>query len=283
MFNTETIYEVVLFSIGDTKAGTKMGKLQLKDTQNDAVLNCILWEETLNRLDNKLFRPGNQVRIVTASFNEKFNNCLVSSLELIKEAKTGLDEKEREETYKKLVGYFNKIGDEKIKNFLNKFFEEHKEKIKISPAAKVMHHNYIGGLMVHTIECVDFAEKNLGLFTLKLNRDIVIAACILHDIGKIFEYKVDLETGLIDYEEDFRSEWISHSQYGFSICMMNGFKRIAKMIAAHHGREEWGAIIDLDQKDLEPELYFLHFMDNLSAKFGRINIAMIERGLNWQN
>ncbi len=283
MFNTETIYEVVLFSIGDTKAGTKMGKLQLKDTQNDAVLNCILWEETLNRLDNKLFRPGNQVRIVTASFNEKFNNCLVSSLELIKEAKTGLDEKEREETYQKLVGYFNKIGDEKIKNFLNKFFEEHKEKIKISPAAKVMHHNYIGGLMVHTIECVDFAEKNLGLFTLKLNRDIVIAACILHDIGKIFEYKVDLETGLIDYEEDFRSEWISHSQYGFSICMMNGFKRIAKMIAAHHGREEWGAIIDLDQKDLEPELYFLHFMDNLSAKFGRINIAMLERGLNWQN
>ena len=283
MFDTETVYEVVVFSIGDTKAGTKMGKLQLKDTKNDAILNCILWEETLNRLDNKLFRPGNLVRIVTASFNEKFNNCLVSSLELIKEAKTGLDENEREETYKKLVSYFDKIKDDKIKDFLNKFFEEHKEKIKISPAAKVMHHNYIGGLMVHTIECVDFAEKNLELFTLKLSRDTVIAACILHDIGKIFEYTVNMETGLIDYDENFRNEWISHSQYGFSVCMMHGFKRIAKMIAAHHGREEWGAIIDLDGKDLEPELYFLHFMDNLSAKFGRINVAMIERGLHWQN
>ena len=283
MFDTKTVYEVVVFSIGDTKAGTKMGKLQLKDTKNDAILNCILWEETLNRLDNKLFRPGNLVRIVTASFNEKFNNSLVSSLELIKEAKTGLDENEREETYKKLVSYFDKIKDEKIKDFLNKFFEEHKEKIKISPAAKVMHHNYIGGLMVHTIECVDFAEKNLELFTLKLSRDIVLAACILHDIGKIFEYTVNMETGLIDYDENFRNEWISHSQYGFSVCMMHGFKRIAKMIAAHHGREEWGAIIDLDGKDLEPELYFLHFMDNLSAKFGRINVAMIERGLHWQN
>ena len=283
MFDTETVYEVVVFSIGDTKAGTKMGKLQLKDTKNDAILNCILWEETLNRLDNKLFRPGNLVRIVTASFNEKFNNCLVSSLELIKEAKTGLDENEREETYKKLVSYFDKIKDEKIKDFLNKFFEEHKEKIKISPAAKVMHHNYIGGLMVHTIECVDFAEKNLELFTLKLSRDIVLAACILHDIGKIFEYTVNMETGLIDYDENFRNEWISHSQYGFSVCMMHGFKRIAKMIAAHHGREEWGAIIDLDGKDLEPELYFLHFMGNLSAKSGRINLAMLERGLHWQN
>lgn len=283
MFDTETTYEVVNYATGDTKAGTRMGKLQLKDTKNNTVLNCILWEETLNRLDSKLFRTGNLVRIVTASFNEKFNNCLVSSLELIKEAKTGLSETEREETYKKLTSYFDTIKDEKLRNFLNTYFEEHKERIKIMPAAKVMHHNYIGGLMVHTIECVEFAEKNLDLFTLKINRDIAIAACILHDIGKIFEYTVDLETGLVDYDENFRHDWISHSQYGFSLCMMHGFKRIAKMIAAHHGREEWGAIIDLDEKDLEPELYFLHFMDNLSAKFGRINVAMTERGLNWQN
>ncbi len=283
MFDTETIYEVVVFSIGDTKAGSKMGKLQLKDTKTEAVLNCILWEETLNRLDSKLFRTGNLLRIVSATFNEKYNNCLVSALELVKEAKTGLDEKEREETYKKLVGYFDKIKDNKLREFLNNYFEEHKELIKIMPAAKVMHHNYIGGLMVHTIECVDFAERNLDLFYCKMSRDELLAACILHDIGKIFEYKVDIETGMIDYEENFRNEWISHSQYGFSLCMMHGFKKIAKMIAAHHGREEWGAIIDLDQKDLEPELYFLHFMDNLSAKFGRINVAMIERGLSWQN
>lgn len=283
MFDTDVIYDVVVFSIGDTKAGTKMGKLQLKDPNTEALLNCILWEETLNRLDSKLFRAGNQVRIVAATYNEKYNNCLVSALELIKEAKTGLDEKEREETYKKLVSYIDKIKDEKIKNFLSNFFEEHKERIKIMPAAKVMHHNYIGGLMVHTIECVDFAEKNMDMFFLKLKRDDVLAACMLHDIGKIFEYTVDLETGLIDYDENFRGEWISHSQYGFSLCMMNGFKKIAKMIAAHHGRDEWGAIIDLDQKDLEPDLYFLHFMDNLSAKFGRINVSMIERGLSWQN
>lgn len=283
MFDTETIYEVLSFTVGDTKAGTKMGKMQLKDTNSDAVLNCILWEETLNRLDSKLFRTGNQVRIVTASFNEKFNNCLITSLALIKEAKTGLCEVEREETYKKLVGYFDLIENEKLKSFLENYFEEHKEKIKVSAAAKVMHHNYIGGLMVHTIECVEFALKNLDMFIVKLKKEEMVAACILHDIGKIFEYTVDLETGLIDYDEDFRKDWISHSQYGFTLCMTNGFNRIAKMIAAHHGRAEWGAMIDLDEKDLESDLYFLHFMDNLSAKFGRINVSMIERGLNWQN
>ena len=97
MFNTEDTYEVVIFSIGDTKAGTKMGKLQLKNTVDDSILNCILWEETLNRFDNKLFRTGNLVRIVSGSFNEKFNNCLISALELIKEAKLGLEEKQIEQ------------------------------------------------------------------------------------------------------------------------------------------------------------------------------------------
>ena len=82
---SEDIYEVVIFSVGDTKAGTKMGKLQLKNTVDNSILNCILWEETLNRFDPKIFRTGNLVRIVSATFNERYNNCLVSALELVKE------------------------------------------------------------------------------------------------------------------------------------------------------------------------------------------------------
>lgn len=275
MFNTEDTYEIVIFSIGDTKAGTKMGKLQLKNTVDDSVLNCILWEETLNRFDNKLFRTGNLVRIVSASFNEKFNNCLVSALELIKEAKLGLDEKDIEKYYAKLQSYINKIKDEKLREFVSTQFEQHPE-FKIMPAAKLMHHNYIGGLLVHTVECLEFAQLNMEHFTYQANQDEIFAACLLHDFGKIFEYTIDTETGLIDYAPGFREEWISHSQYGFSTCMNAGFKRIAKMIAAHHGRTDWGAIIDLDQKDLEPELYLIHFIDNLSAKFGKINTRLLE-------
>lgn len=276
MFSTDVDYEVVNFSIGDTKAGTKMGKLQLKNLEDNSTLNCILWEETLNRFDSKVFRCGNIVKIVSASFNERYNNCLVSALSLIKEAKMGLEENEREKVYSQILSYFDKIKDEKLNNFLTTYFMEHKDKIKVMPAAKMMHHNYVGGLMVHILECLQFAEINMEKSVYKFNSDNIYSACILHDIGKIYEYTIDLETGLIDYDENFRKEWLTHSQYGFSICMNNDFKEIARMIAAHHGRSDWGAIIDLDQKDLEPELYFIHIVDNLSAKFGKINVRLLE-------
>lgn len=276
MFSTETEYEVITYAVGDTKAGTKMGKLQLKNLQDDSTLNCILWEETLNRYDEKIFRTGNIVKIVSATFNEKYNNCLVSTLALIKEAKMGLDENEREKVYSELVAYIDKIKNEELNKFLTTYFMKHKDLIKISPAAKLMHHNYIGGLMVHTLECLKYAEENMAISDYKFNSDNILAACMLHDIGKIFEYTINTETGLIDYDETFRKEWLTHSQYGFSICMANGFNKVAKMIAAHHGRSDWGAIIDLDQKDLEPELYFIHLVDNLSAKFGKINVKLLE-------
>ena len=275
MFSTDITYEVVTFSIGDSKSGSKMGKLQLKDPQTGEFLNCILWEEALNRMDTKLFRCGNLLRIVAGSFNEKYNNCLVSALELIKEAKTGLDEKEREKEFENLIEYINKIKDEKLKNFVLEIYTANKDKILVMPAAKLMHHNYIGGLMVHTLECLKYAEINMDAFFQRVNRDEVYAACLLHDIGKIFEYTIDLESGLIDYDENFRKEWISHSQYGFSICMTAGFKRVAKMIAAHHGRADWGAIVDLNEKDLEPFVYLIHHIDDLSAKFGKTNVAML--------
>lgn len=276
MFSTEIIYEVVTFSIGDTKAGTKMGKLQLKNPDDNTTLNCILWEETLNRFDSKIFRSGNKVRIVSATFNEKYNNCLVSALELIEEAMTGLTEEQTNEYYSELTSYFEKVKNEEMKNFLKEYFSAHEQEFKKAPAAKLMHHNFIGGLLVHTVECLRLADKILETSFQNINSDDVYTACALHDIGKIYEYTVDTETGLIDYNEEFKKDWLTHSQFGFNLCMNKGFKHVARMIAAHHGRADWGAIIDLNEKDLEPYVYIVHHIDDLSAKFGRTNVAMLK-------
>lgn len=273
MLDLTQTYEVVIFSIGDTKAGTKMGKLQLKNFADDSVLNCILWEEALNRIDGKVFRTGNQVKILGGSYNEKYNNCLITSVELVKEAKLGLDKDERDKLFNAIVEYANEIEDEELKKYVTELLFEHEEQFKIAPAARLMHHNYLGGLVEHTFECLEIAKCLISNLYKKVDKSSVFAACILHDFGKIFEYKIDTESGLIEYDEKFPKEWLTHSQWGFSNCMAHGFKTVAKMIAAHHGRAEWGAIVDLNEKDLDPLLYLVHHIDDLSAKFGRTSIS----------
>lgn len=273
MLDLTQTYEVVIFSIGDTKAGTKMGKLQLKNLADDSVLNCILWEEALNRIDGKVFRTGNHVKILGGSYNEKYNNCLVTSVELVKEAKLGLDKDERDKLFNGIVEYANEIEDEELKQYVTELLFEHEEQFKIAPAARLMHHNYLGGLVEHTFECLEIAKCLINNLYKKVDKSSVYAACILHDFGKIFEYKIDTESGLIEYDEKFPKEWLTHSQWGFSNCMAHGFKTVAKMIAAHHGRAEWGAIVDLNEKDLDPLLYLVHHIDDLSAKFGRTSIS----------
>lgn len=275
MHSTTVHYEVLSYTVGDTKAGTKMGKLQLRNTEDDSTLNCVLWEETINRLDVKLFRVGNILRIVSATFNERFNNCLISSVELIKEAKMGLDKKEQDETFEKIISYLEKIKNDELRSFVIGFYKEHAEEIKISPAAKSMHHNFMGGLLVHTLECIEIANSIINTVFQQIDYDSAIAACALHDIGKIYEYTIDSENGIIDYDHNFQKEWISHTQFAFSLCMTKGFKKVAKMIAAHHGRTDWGAIIDLNEKDLESYVYFVHHIDDISAKFGKISASML--------
>ncbi len=276
MFDLNAVYEVITFATGDTKAGSKMGKLQVKNLNDNSVLNCILWEETLNRLDSKLFRTNNYIRITNGTYNDKYNNCLVSDIELVREARLGLTEEQKDDIFAKIIEYADCITDKKLSGFLSSLLFEYEKEFKNAPAAKLMHHNYIGGLLEHTFECLKFSEIILTNCSNKLDRDNVYAACILHDFGKIFEYNVDLETGLIEYNEDFRKDWRSHSQWGFSVCMSKGFKDIAKMVASHHGRAEWGALIDLNEKDAEPFMYIIHHIDDLSAKFGKISITELD-------
>ena len=276
MLDLNAKYEILSFSVGDTKAGTKMGKMQIKSLNTSAILNCVLWEEALNRIPDISTRVGNIIKIITGSYNEKFNNCLLNNFEVLEQAILGLNEEKRIEYFNKIIDVVNSFDDEKLKNFVLEILNNNKEKMLICPAAKQMHHNYIGGLVVHTYECAEMAQTVLTKVKKYLNKDEVLAAAILHDIGKLYEYEINLDSGIIEYNEQFRKDWITHSQYGYTLCMSNGFLNIAKMIAAHHGRADWGAMIDLGERDLEPFYYIIHHVDDLSAKFGATSVNDIK-------
>lgn len=273
MLDLKAKYEILSFSVGDTKAGTKMGKMQIKNLETEGILNCVLWEEALNRISDLSTRAGNIIKIITASYNEKYNNCLLNNFEVLEVASLGIDEELRESLFKKIIETVEEFKDEKLKAFVLDTLKTNEEVFKVNPAAKLMHHNYIGGLVMHTFECIEFARAVLPKVKKYLKHDEVIAAAILHDIGKVFEYTINLESGMIEYNEQFRKDWISHSQYGYTLCMSNGFTDIAKMIAAHHSRADWGAMIDLGERDLEPFYYIIHHIDDLSAKFGATSVS----------
>ena len=74
MLNLKATYQVVTYSVGDTKTGSKMGKLLVKNLDDGTLLNCVMWEVTLNKLDEKLFRTGNKIKILQGTYSEQYNN-----------------------------------------------------------------------------------------------------------------------------------------------------------------------------------------------------------------
>ena len=118
MLDLKAKYEILSFSVGDTKAGTKMGKMQLKNLNDNSIMNCVLWEETLNRTEDIATRSGNIIKIITASYNDKYNNCLLNNFEVIEVATLGIDENKREELFNKLLAYVDGFSNEKLKDFV---------------------------------------------------------------------------------------------------------------------------------------------------------------------
>ena len=270
LVNAELI--IVSSSLQKTKRGDDYRRLSLKTPDGNATYPAVMWANDLKKFpDEGYFRTGNLIKIVSYDPPATYSDYVIHDFVMVKEGKIGLNETEIAETYEKVLQYIQSIEDEKLKNFVMSLLKEYGEAFKIAPAAKSMHHNYLGGLLEHTFECLeiakDFLDKNP-----KIDRGTVYAACILHDFGKIWEYSIDTKTGAITYNNSFIHKWVSHSQWGYSTCMNAGFDTVAKMIATHHGRLDWGAVIDLSAEGLEPIHYLLHHIDDLSAKFGKTTV-----------
>src|SRR5438309_777063 len=112
-----------------------------------------------------------------------------------------------------------------------------------APAAKAIHHAYAGGLCEHTLSVMQLGWRICDHYP-QLDRDLVTAGCLLHDIGKVREIGADLE-----YTEEGRlvghliltCQWIREKA-----SRLQGFpreleQRITHLIAAHHGKHEYGS------------------------------------------
>ncbi len=178
-----------------------------------------------------------------------------------------------QELLEKLKFLIEQIEDINIKNTLKDILLESNisKKYQNAPAAISIHHAYKHGLLEHSINVTKLALKiseNYEYYN--ANKDILIAGSLLHDIGKIKEYKIT-KAG-IDKTEI--GEMIGHMNLGISILepFFENFSEDLKnhiyhIILSHHGELEYGSPIL--PKTMESMI--IHFADNIDSKLVQVN------------
>jgi 3'-5' exoribonuclease len=178
----------------------------------------------------------------------------------------------------KLRGVVGTVKNEHLRALLGAFLDdpEFVARFQRCPAAVSYHHATIGGLIEHTTSIVELAERILSHYP-QLNRDMLIAGCILHDIGKTrelaytetFAYTVHGElvghvvSGVLMIEEKAR---------GLGDFPPELLDELRHVVLSHHGEYEFGA----PKLPMTREALALHYLDNLDAKLEAVTRALEE-------
>ncbi len=161
---------------------------------------------------------------------------------------------------------------------------EFRRRFRTAPGAKALHHAYIGGLLEHTAEVVALCQKVAEVFP-KLDRDLLLTAAVLHDVGKTEE--LTWETAF-DYSDE--GQLLGHLVLGERMVreradQIEGFPEDLKLllshtILSHHGTAEFGS----PKLPMTAEAMALHHAEDLGAKvnmfLGQIETAR-EQGRRW--
>lgn len=171
------------------------------------------------------------------------------------------------------------VGDPALRKLVESLLNEHHEALLTHPAARRNHHAYIGGLLEHTVSvtrtCVFLAEKYADYYpemNPPLDKGLVIAGGILHDIGKLHEMEQRPEGTAHTAEGSL----IGHILIGrdmvrdAAVAMKvepkldaDTLLRLEHVIIAHQGRPDWGS----PKLPMTPEALLVHYADDLDAKY----------------
>src|SRR6056297_1414825 len=173
--------------------------------------------------------------------------------------------------FEKLKSIADSMANSDLKALLAAFWSdtEFVEKFKIAPAAKKMHHAYLGGLLEHTLSLALLAERIADHYS-GIDRDLLLTGAILHDIGKIKEFVYDRR---IDYSDEGRL--INHIVIGVEMLQekidaIDAFPEktamlLKHMIVSHHGNREYGS----PEPPKTLEAVMLNYLDEIDAKMNR--------------
>lgn len=151
--------------------------------------------------------------------------------------------------YSELLGIANAFSDENLKKLVTYILEENRLQLLYWPAAFKLHHAIRGGLLMHTLSIVRLCESVCKIYSF-VDRELLIAGAILHDIAKLSEFEVT-STGIVS-GYSVRGNLIGHLAEGAMTVRKAAEKLnippetsmlLEHMILSHHGEPEFGAAV----------------------------------------
>ena len=270
------------------------------ETRNGKPYDNLILQDKTGTLDGKVWDP-NSVGI--ADYDEmdfievygeviSYNNNLQLNIKQIRKALEDeyvaadympTTEKSTDKMYQELLGYVKQIQNQYLKQVVEYYFvkdEKFIKRFKAHSAAKSVHHGFSGGLLEHTLSVVKFCEYMVGAYPI-LNRDLLYAAAICHDIGKTKELSSFPENDYTDDGQLLGHIVIGVEMVGDAIRSIPGFpeklaSELKHCIIAHHGELEYGS----PKKPALAEAVALNFADCTDAKMQTLTEIFKDKNSN---
>ncbi len=269
--HVESSFLVKEKSSGFTKTGSAYLKLKLADRSGD--IEGRVW--TSAEILEGSFEKDDFVRVTgkAVSFQEHLQ-LNITHIERLKEEEIlfsdffPVTEKDTEEMFRALLEIGQQVKNLHLRRLLQLFWED-ESLVKLfmtAPASKSLHHNYLGGLLEHTLSLARLVLKNADHYS-GLNLDLLLTGSILHDIGKVDELSYRRS---FDYSDEGRL--LGHIILGLErledkIRQLPDFPRelsmlLRHLLLSHHGQYIWGS----PKRPMTLEAVMLHFLDDMDAK-----------------
>ncbi len=149
--------------------------------------------------------------------------------------------------YESLLGKIDSISNPYLKKLLEYFFldDDFVKKFLKAPGGKIIHHACIGGLIEHTLGVCEICETVSKRYR-NINRNLLIAAALLHDIGKVREYSVGISIERTDEGILLGHLYMGAEMISKAIDRIEGFPdslrvKLLHCILSHHGEYEHGS------------------------------------------
>jgi 3'-5' exoribonuclease len=141
-------------------------------------------------------------------------------------------------------------------------------RMRRAPAAKTMHHAFLGGLLEHVISLCELCEVVSARYP-ETNRDLLLTGAILHDIGKVYELSYERSLGYTIEGQLLGHIVIAVELIGRKVSAIPGFPEelavlVKHMILSHHGQYDFGS----PKLPMFREAVMLHYLDDLDSKMG---------------